>query len=217
VSSAAKKAMTKVKICGITNLEDALLSAKFGADALGFNFYEKSPRYVTSKKASEIIEQLPKGVMKVGVFVNESVERICKIVEIAGLDAIQLHGEEDNRFIEEVHMMSGLPVIKAFRISLDFNPDSAKHSSAEAVLLDKYSSREPGGTGETFDWKIAKLVSNLVDRVYLAGGLTADNVADAIGTVHPYAVDVCSRIETKPGKKDDEKLERFIAAVKEAI
>lgn len=209
--------MTKVKICGITNLEDALLSARLGADALGFNFYEKSPRYIAPEKAGAITERLPEDVMKVGVFVNEAVGRICKIADIAGLDAIQLHGEEDNKFIEDVHMRSGLVVIKAFRISLDFNPNRAKYSSAEAVLLDKYSSREPGGTGETFDWNIARLVSNLVDRVYLAGGLTTDNVADAIGTVRPYAVDVCSRIEARPGKKDAARLERFIAAVKEAI
>jgi len=208
---------TKIKICGITNLEDALLAVQLGADQLGFNFYKNSPRYITPEHAKNIIAELPAYVIKIGVFVNETIERICEIATIAGLDVIQLHGDEDNRFIQEAHMMSGLPVIKAIRVSSDFDPSQAKHSSAEAILLDKYSPHEHGGTGETFDWEIAQGVSTLVERLYLAGGLTPENVAEAIEKVRPYAIDVCSRIESEPGKKDVEKLKRFIAAVRETI
>jgi phosphoribosylanthranilate isomerase len=208
---------TKIKICGITNLEDALLAVNLGADDLGFNFYEKSPRYIAPEKAKEIIAELPANVMKIGVFVNESVERICEISAIAGLDAVQLHGDEDDRFIDAVHIMCGLPVIKAIKVTPDFSAKDAAHSNAEAVLLDKFSPKEHGGTGETFDWNIAKQVSASVERVYLAGGLTPENVGEAIRTVRPYAVDVCSRIESEPGKKDAAKLKQFIDAVRKTI
>jgi len=206
--------MTLVKICGITNLEDAQVAVDAGADQLGFNFYKNSHRYIIPREARAIIADMPLDVMKIGVFVNEAIERICEIADVAALDAIQLHGDEDNRFIEEVHMISGLPVIKAFRVSSDFDPNKAKLSNAKAILLDKYSSQSPGGTGETFDWSVAQGVSTLVERLYLAGGLTSENVATAIDKVRPYAVDVCSRIESSPGKKDAEKIEQFIEAVR---
>nr|ALS89380.1 N-(5'phosphoribosyl)anthranilate (PRA) isomerase [uncultured bacterium] len=212
-----EKFHTRIKICGITNLEDARIAVKLGADELGFNFYEKSPRFVTPEEAGSMIKMIDPAILKTGVFVNETVERICEISAVAGLDAIQLHGDEDNRFIEEVHMMTGLPVIKAFRVSTDFRPLDITHSSAEAVLLDKYSTRERGGTGELFNWKLAKGAYRLVDRLYLAGGLTADNVSEAIKIVRPFAVDACSGIEMEPGKKDHEKLRRFVAAVRETI
>lgn len=213
----AERARTKIKICGITNTEDALLAIECGADDLGFNFYEKSPRYVSPENARAIIAELPVSVMKIGVFVNETVERICDIATITSLDAVQLHGDEDNRFIDAVHTMSGLPVIKAIKITTDFDLNDAKYSPAEAILLDKYSAKEYGGTGEAFDWNEVKQVSEVVERVYLAGGLTPENVGEAIRIVRPYAVDVCSRIESEPGKKDPERLRRFIAAVKETI
>ena len=209
--------MTKVKICGITNLQDALMSVKAGADFLGFNFYEKSPRFVLPEKTSKIVEWLPDNIMKVGVFVNETADRICEIATIASLDAVQLHGDEANKFIEEVHTISGLPVIRAVRITPEFSLDNVKHSSAEAVLLDKYSLKEYGGSGEVFDWSVAERISEIVERVYLAGGLTPENVGEAIRIVRPYAVDVASGVESLPGKKDPEKVAAFIAAVKKAL
>ncbi len=209
--------MTKVKICGITNLQDALLSVKAGADALGFNFYEKSPRFILPEKTSKIVEWLPDGVMKVGVFVNELVERIVETAETVGLSAIQLHGDESPEFAAEIKQRTGLEVIKAFRVRPDFNPAEVMKYEVDAILLDTYSSKERGGTGETFDWGIAAEVQALFPKMYLAGGLSPENVAGAIKKVRPYAVDVSSRIESKLGKKDAEKLVRFIAEVKETI
>ena len=206
--------MTKVKICGITNLEDALLSAKFGADALGFNFYEKSPRNITPEKAREIIEQLPAKVLKVGVFVNENLEKIADIAEIAKLDALQLHGEETPEFAKELKAKTNLEIIKAFRVSPEFKLECVLQYEVDAVLLDAYSRHEYGGTGETFDWEIAKSVEEMFGKMYLAGGLSAENVAEAIENVSPFAVDACSSIEKEKGIKNYEKLRDFIFAVK---
>ena len=202
--------MTKVKICGITNLEDALLSAKFGADALGFNFYEKSPRYIAPEKAREIIEQLPPEVLKVGVFVNESLEKICQTAEIAKLDAIQLHGEETPEFAAELKAKTNLEIIKAFRVSPEFKPEDVLRYKVDAVLLDAYSPKEHGGTGETFDWEIAKKVQEVFPKMYLAGGLSQDNIANAILQVKPFAVDACSCLEIEKGKKDKADLINFL-------
>ena len=202
--------MTKVKICGITNLEDALLSAKFGADALGFNFYEKSPRYILPEKAREIIEKLPKEVMKVGVFVNESLEKIAEIASIAKLDALQLHGEETPEFARELKTKTNLEIIKAFRVSPEFKPEDVLQYEVDAVLLDAYSPREHGGTGETFDWGIAKKVQEIFPKMYLAGGLNDINIVRAMDIVKPFAVDVCSGIEIEKGLKNEIKLINFI-------
>lgn len=207
--------MTKVKICGITNLEDALLSAKFGADALGFNFYEKSPRYISPEKAREIIEQLPENVLKVGVFVNENLKKIAETAEIARLDAVQLHGEETPEFVRELKEKTNLEIIKAFRVSKDFVPeDVLKYTNADAILLDAYSPKEHGGTGETFDWEIAKKVQGIFPKMYLAGGLSAENVLKAVEKVKPYAVDSCSALEIEKGKKDKLKTIRFVEYAK---
>ncbi len=205
--------MTKVKICGITNLEDALLSAKFGADALGFNFYEKSPRYIASEKAREIIEQLPENILKVGVFVNESLEKIIEIAETAKLDALQLHGEETPEFARELKSKTNLEIIKAFRVSPDFKPEDVLQYETDAILLDAYNPKEHGGTGETFDWEIAKKVQEIFPKLYLAGGLSHDNVARAIGEVKPFAVDACSCLEIEKGKKNKSRLINFICNV----
>ncbi len=205
--------MTKVKICGITNLEDALLSAKFGADALGFNFYEKSPRYITPEKARGIIEQLPAEILKVGVFVNEDLEKIIEIAKIAKLDALQLHGEETPEFARELKAKTGLEIIKAFRVSPEFKPEDVLKYETDAVLLDAYSRHEHGGTGETFDWEIAKKVQELFPKMYLAGGLSHENVARAISEVRPIAIDACSCLESVKGKKDKVILINFICVV----
>ena len=206
--------MTKVKICGITNLEDALLSAKFGADALGFNFYSKSARYISPEKAREIVEQLPPEVLKVGVFVNESLESICQIAETVKLDALQLHGEETPEFAAELKAKTNLEIIKAFRVSENFKPEDVLQYAVDAILLDAYSPKEHGGTGETFDWEIAKKVREIFPKMYLAGGLSQDNIAQAIYNVKPFAVDACSCLESSKGKKDLTKVSDFISKLK---
>ncbi len=201
--------MTRVKICGITNLEDALLSAKFGADALGFNFYKKSPRYIASEKARAIIEQLPPEILKVGVFVNEDLEKVVEIAKTAKLDALQLHGEETPAFALELKAKTNLEIIKAFRVSSAFKPEDVLEYDTDAILLDAYSAKEHGGTGETFDWEIAKRVREIFPKMYLAGGLSSHNIADAILQVQPFAVDTCSGIEKIKGKKDGVKVKKF--------
>jgi len=206
--------MTKVKICGITNLEDALLSAKFGADTLGFNFYPKSPRYISPEKAREIIDELPENVLKVGVFVNEDFEKICEIAATAKLDAIQLHGEESPEFARQLKAKTSLEIIKAFRVSENFKPEDVLQYTVDAVLLDAYSPQEHGGTGETFDWEIAKKVREIFPKMYLAGGLSENNIFIATETVKPFAVDACSLIEREKGLKDSQKVRDFIFAVK---
>ncbi len=206
--------MTKVKICGITNLEDALLAAKFGADALGFNFYQKSPRFISPKKARGIIDELPDNILNVGVFVNEKLTKIIEIAEAAGLDTLQLHGEETPEFAMELKETTGLEVIKAFRISKDFKPEDVLEYEVDAILLDAYSLKEHGGTGETFDWEIAKKVKAIFPKMYLAGGISNTNVERAIAMVQPFYVDICSGIEKRKGVKDHQKLKAFIALVR---
>jgi phosphoribosylanthranilate isomerase len=206
--------MTKVKICGITNLEDALLSAKFGANALGFNFYEKSPRYITPEKAREIIEQLPREILKVGVFVNEDLEKIVEIAKIAKLDALQLHGEETPEFAKELKAKTKLEIIKAFRVSKDIEPENVLQYQTDAILLDAYNPKEHGGTGETFDWEIARKVQKIFPKMYLAGGLSQENIAGAILQVKPFAVDACSCLESKKGSKDKAELINFLSNVR---
>ncbi|MEO6655380.1 MAG: DUF2127 domain-containing protein [Pyrinomonadaceae bacterium] len=208
---------TRIKICGVTGLEDALMAVNSGADEIGFNFYEGSPRYIPPQYAGSIADKLPIHTLKVGVFVDQSVDRILEVAETVGINAIQLHGDEGAAFIDEIRKRSELTIVKALRVSPGFRPGDAIKYKADAILLDGFSSRERGGTGETFDWNIAQEVSKLVSVLYLAGGLTSANVGDAIRKVRPYAVDVCSRIESEPGKKDEDKLKRFIAAVRETI
>ncbi len=206
--------MTKIKICGITNLNDALLSAKFGADALGFNFYKKSPRFISPEKAREIIERLPPEILKVGVFVNESLDKICETAETVKLDAIQLHGEETPEFSRELKAKTNLEIIKAFRVSENFRAEDVLQYEVNAVLLDAYSTKEHGGTGETFDWEMAKKVQEIVSKLYLAGGLSAENVAEAVTKVKPFAVDACSLLEREKGLKESAKVRDFIFELK---
>jgi phosphoribosylanthranilate isomerase len=209
--------MTKVKICGITNLEDALLSAKFGADALGFNFYEKSSRYIAPEKAREICAALPPTVLKVGVFVNESADKIIEIAEFVSLDAVQLHGDESAEFVRQIKERFAGEIIKALRVSDEFKPEDVLQYEADAILLDAFSKQEYGGTGETFDWKIAKAVREIIPKMYLAGGLNHNNVANAFFEVKPFAIDVCSGVESKKGKKDYASLILFISKLKNTI
>lgn len=207
--------MTKVKICGITNLEDAKMASDLGADQLGFNFYAGSKRFVSPDEVRAIVEGLRGDEFKIGVFVNETVENILATANLAGLNAVQLHGDETSEMIRAVRSSCGLMVIKAFRIGPEAGSTDIIDSSADAVLLDTISSAGFGGTGKTFDWSIAKeIVLWRPDSVYLAGGLTPGNVGEAIKTVRPFAVDVASGVEIDPRNKDAEAIEQFIKAVR---
>ena len=209
--------MTRVKICGITNIEDARLALKLGADELGFNFYAESKRYIEPRDASEIAVGLPADFRKVGVFVNETIESILRTVDIVGLDAIQLHGDEWHEFVTMLHRATEKEIIKAVRVSTESDLTRAMNFDAHCILLDSFSKSEYGGTGEQFDWTFAKDADVMFPYLYLAGGLTPENVADAIRTVRPWAVDVASGVESSPGKKDPEKIAAFVKAAKEAI
>lgn len=202
--------MVKVKICGITNFEDAQAAADLGADMLGFNFFEGSKRYVERSTAATIIRGLDDRVDPVGVFVNAEIDTIQTTVEKTGLAAIQLHGDEEPEFVATVAKTCGVPVIKALRVTPDFSVEVIRDFAADSILLDVYSTAAFGGTGEWFDWNIAVAAKQFSDRLFLAGGLTPDNVAEAVELVRPYAVDVASGVESAPGKKDPIKMEAFI-------
>jgi phosphoribosylanthranilate isomerase len=203
--------MIKIKICGITNLEDALASADSGADALGFNFYKKSPRCIEPEKAAEIIAQLPPFVMPVGIFVNEREEKIREIQQLASLQALQFHGDESPEFCQRF----GGRVIKAFQVKDKESLKNMAHYHVGAFLLDSYRDGVRGGTGVTFDWHLA-VVAKTFGKVILAGGLTPENVAEAVKLVQPYGVDVAGGVEKEKGIKDHAKIKKFIAEVRRA-
>lgn len=206
--------MVRVKICGITNLEDALASIEAGAYSLGFNFYRQSPRYIEPIQAQRIIEQLPTSVFTVGVFVNEpSAEQVERLAVETGVQAIQLHGDESPSYSRA---LKGLFVIKALRVNHDFKPEQATQYETEGILLDGFSDWAYGGVGQSFDWSIAIRTRPLVAKLFLAGGLNANNVGAAIASVQPYAVDACSGLERVPGRKDLARVRAFIQAVRAA-
>lgn len=209
--------MTKIKICGITNIEDAKIAERLRIEEIGFNFYPGSKRFIETADAVSIAERLEPEMMKVGVFVDHPFDQIIEIAGMVGLNAIQLHGSESSQMVREIRSKSGLMVIKAIRVSAEMNVGEGIDNVADAVLLDSYSATEAGGTGETFDWTIAKeIVLWRPESVYLAGGLSVENVADAVKSVRPYAIDACSRLESSPGKKDKDKLARFVFAARAA-
>lgn len=199
--------MVHAKICGITNREDALCAVKCGADALGFIFYEKSPRYVAPEKAAEIICDLPPFITPVGVFVNAP--HIDATVKLAGLRAIQLHGDEP----PEACLGHDVPVIRALRVGNEFDALALRSHPVHTFLLDTARAGSYGGTGETFDWAKAREAKNY-GRIILSGGLNPDNVREAIEQVAPYAVDTSSGVEAEPGKKDHKKVRDFLARAK---
>jgi phosphoribosylanthranilate isomerase len=190
-----------IKICGITNPEDALAAAAAGATALGFNFYPRSPRYIAPERAAGIAT--PAGVRRVGVFVNEPAARVEEIARIARLDVAQLHGDE-----RPADYPAALPVWKAVRVAEDFDLSLYAECPAEALLLDGPASGLYGGAGIAFDWSVGGR---------LAGGLDASNVARAVAMAHPWGVDACSRIEAAPGRKDHKKMTEFLQAAREAL
>ena len=205
--------MTVVKICGITNLDDALVAIEAGADALGFNFYKPSPRYITPDAARGIIAQLPDSVLKVGVFVDEaSPEVVRNIARESGITALQLHGDESPAYCRELSVQYS--VIKTLPVSDEFDTELPQRYEVEAIMLDTKHNTLRGGTGRVFDWSIAQRISRIVPKLYLAGGLSPENVADAIETVRPYAVDACSSVENQPGKKNHERMRAFVAAAR---
>jgi phosphoribosylanthranilate isomerase len=205
-----------VKICGITNLEDAIAAVDLGADALGFNFYEKSPRCIEPYEAAHIIGKLPTDIEKVGVFVNMEVDRIDEYIESLGPTGVQLHGDETPEFVVELRKNTSVKIIKAIRTGPGFEPVQAKDYAADAILLDGYSKDEYGGTGTTIDWEFARDTKEFTPELYIAGGLTADNVRKAVEIVRPQWVDVASGVESSPGRKDRSKVAAFIRAAKEA-
>jgi phosphoribosylanthranilate isomerase len=206
--------MVRVKICGITNVEDALLACELGADAIGLNFYNKSPRSISPFAASRIIQKLPPFVAPVGVFVNWQASPVTALAKALGLVAAQLHGDEPPRLITEV--AKKVSVIKALHLRKGSGlPAFAKYRGAAAFLLDAPHSGQYGGTGHTTDWSLARTATKS-HHVLLAGGLTPENVAEAILAVRPYAVDVTSGVESKPGKKDPAKLRAFFDEVARA-
>jgi phosphoribosylanthranilate isomerase len=219
--------MTWVKICGMTNLEDALVAVEAGADAVGFVFYEKSPRCVSVETAREIVGMLPERLEKVGVFVDAEAERIREVVLKAGLTAVQLHGKQsmgsvvgDSRTVSECVATSRVIVVVHGDSLKDggFFMGNDARGKTFAVLLDSRSNGLTGGTGITFDWGATRDLVQAISLhlpVIVAGGLTALNVADAMRTFQPFGVDVVTGVEARPGKKDPEKVRAFVRAVRE--
>ncbi len=201
--------MTRVKICGITRTEDALLAARLGADALGFNFWPRSKRYLAPAAARAIVRRLPPYVTAVGVFVDPSREELLRAIEASGVTAVQLHGDEP----PELCASLPVPAVKAIRVADAHALALLASYEVSGFLLDAPGPGY-GGTGETFDWSIAVEAAASVP-VVLAGGLTPENVAEAIRVVRPWGVDVASGVESSPGVKDEDKLRRFIAAARE--
>lgn len=200
----------KVKICGITNAPDAAAAVEAGADALGFMFYEKSPRYVSIPQAAEIIRHLSPFVLKVGVFVDASEDLVMRAIGDCGLNLLQFHGDETPEYCTQFGLMS----MKAFRIRDAESLKSLANYPTDAWLLDAFVADKRGGTGERFNWDLAIEAKKAGRPIFLAGGLTPTNVADAVARVQPYGVDVSSGVEAEPGRKDHAKVREFIKAAK---
>jgi phosphoribosylanthranilate isomerase len=203
----------RVKICGITTVEDALTAVAAGADALGFMFYAPSPRCVTRERAGEIIRRLPPFVAKVGVFVNPTEAEVREAVTECGLDTLQFHGEEPPDFCRQF----ALKAIKAFRVRDAESLQAARAYPNEAWLLDSFVADKPGGTGQRFNWDLARDAAQHHRWVILAGGLTPENAAAAVQHVRPYGLDVSSGVEAAPGRKDAAKVRAFISAARTAL
>lgn len=202
----------RIKICGITNVQDAVAAVDAGADALGFMFFQSSKRNLSIDHAASIIREVPPFVAKVGVFVNPVEELVRAAVDVAGIDTLQFHGEESpdfcGRFSEKI--------VKAFRVRDQASLHACLAYRRYAWLLDSYVGGARGGTGVVFDWNIAAEATKLNRMVILAGGLRAETVGDAVRKVRPYAVDVSSGVEAAPGKKDHQKIRDFVASVRSA-
>ena len=201
--------MTRVKFCGMTQTQDVLKAVALGADALGFVFYQKSPRSVTIERAQTLTACVPAFITRVGLFVNSSVREVRQVFKLAKLNLVQYHGDETPAYCETV----GLPFIKALRMKqgMDVASEIARYPLASGFLLDTHVKGVPGGTGERFDWD---LIPQIDRPIILAGGLTPENAWEAIAQAAPWALDVSGGIESKPGHKDPDKMGRFIQACK---
>jgi phosphoribosylanthranilate isomerase len=214
--------MTWVKICGMTNLEDALVAVEAGADAVGFVLYEKSPRCVTMETAREIVNKLPEKVEKIGVFVNEQEDLICSVIDDVGITGAQMHGDNEDPHVADLvaarrPQIGVLAAVSMHRPNPQGRAMMWHPNSVRAFLLDSGNSLKHGGTGEVFNWEAAVPVLDEIKRVgkvVAAGGLTPENVSEAIGIMKPWGVDVVSGVETRPGKKDPEKVRAFVRAVR---
>jgi phosphoribosylanthranilate isomerase len=200
----------KVKICGITNLADGMAAAEAGADALGFVFYDQSPRCISPEAAAAVIRELPPFVIKAGVFVNAPEESVLRAIRECNLNLLQFHGDEPPDYCLQFGLMS----MKAFRIRDAASLQALRNYPTEAWLLDAYNPDKLGGTGERFNWDLALEAQSWGRPIFLAGGLTPDNVAEAVRRARPYAVDVSSGVEAAPGKKDHAKVRAFIRAAR---
>jgi phosphoribosylanthranilate isomerase len=199
----------KIKICGITNIDDALFSAELGADALGFIFVKTSSRHIRPSAARKIIQKLPPFVIPVGIVADAERDEILELIDETGICCVQLHGNELPKQLAKFPV----PVYKSFRVDKEFNLETLQRYKGSAYLLDTYVEGALGGTGKTFDWDIA-VQAKTYGRIILAGGLTPENIAKAIQKVHPYAVDVNSGVESVPGKKDRTKLEQLFKIIR---
>jgi len=213
--------MVKVKICGITNLEDARSAIEAGADMLGFNFYLPSPRFIEPAEVKTIVESLrgeieSRGLTMVGVFVNEaSAEAVADIVDEAGLNAVQLHGDESIEFCASLkQLLNGKLLIKVLSMTDTFVPAETQKYDADVIMLDAFHAEMRGGTGQIVDWTVARSARELVPRLFLAGGLSPENVAEAIAEVGPFAVDACSSLESTRGRKSAERMKAFVQAAR---
>ena len=203
--------MVRVKICGITNLEDAIAAVIAGCDALGFVFYKKSPRYITPEKAKKIILLIPEDIRKVGVFVQAPEKNIKEISRKCKLDLLQFHGDESPEFCSK---FKGYKIIKAFRVKDKLELEMVSGYKTSAYLFDAFTKKKFGGTGKAFDWRLLIETKKLKRPVFLSGGLNTQNVKEAIKIVRPQWVDVSSSVEIRPGKKDYKKVKEFIEIVK---
>jgi phosphoribosylanthranilate isomerase len=202
--------IVKVKICGITNLDDAMAAVDMGADLLGFNFYPKSPRYLTVEKAIEIIDQIPTFVDTAGILVNPTAEQIKEITDHGFLNWIQLHGDETPQFCETLKWFH-VKTIKAIRVKSAEDIARLEQFHTDAILLDAFNSKLYGGTGETFNWDLVGDINT--KRIFLAGGINHENAADAV-RLGVYGIDACSGIESSPGKKDHKKMRQLFENIK---
>ncbi|MHC4132150.1 MAG: phosphoribosylanthranilate isomerase [Planctomycetota bacterium] len=196
--------IVKVKICGITNYKDAKAAMDMGADLLGFNFYSKSPRYIEPAKVKKIIKKLPAFIDTVGLFVNSPFNEIHEIINLCQLDWVQLHGDEDPDFCKQF-LIHHVKMMKAIRVKDQTDIENAEDYFTDAILLDAFDPDKYGGTGVTFDWNV---VGHMNKRVFLAGGINPDNAEKAV-KLGVYGIDICSGIESEPGKKDHEKMKKL--------
>jgi len=201
--------MVKIKICGITNLGDAQGAIRAGCDAIGFIFYKNSPRYLTPQKAKKIVSELPKSILKIGVFVNAREKTIRRIARLCRLDILQFHGSESPAFCNRFKLSK---VIKAFRVKEELDLKKISEYKTFAYLFDTFVPSKLGGTGKKFDWKLIRHIDSIKLPVFLSGGLSEKNVREAIKHVRPAWVDISTSVEIKPGKKDHKKIKRFIQA-----